>query len=172
MSAMLTREHTGPPMDSGQPHGTGRPAADSPPNGPQTADDVVIGLALTAKWMIITGRRLGQQPLLHTLPADQLVDFWDDYASGPGPATAPERGTRQPVPTAPPALPVRSVTAHSPSEPPSSPGLPHQRLPGAMAQATHQRPAPRAVAPTTVPLETAMTGSVPSPTPVWTATCR
>ena len=55
-----------------------------PAHGPQTADEVIIGLALTTCWMLITGRRLYQQPLLHGLSADQLIDFWaDDYDGAP-----------------------------------------------------------------------------------------
>ena len=49
-------------------------------HGPQSPDEVVIGVALTTRWMLNTGRRLGQVPLLHDLTGDQLIDFWaDDY---------------------------------------------------------------------------------------------
>jgi hypothetical protein len=60
--------------------------------GPQTADEMVIGVALTARWMIATGRRLHEPPLLHSLPADQLLDFWaDDHASQHRPRASPTR---------------------------------------------------------------------------------
>ena len=52
--------------------------------GPQTADDVIIGVALTTQWMLITGRRLHQSLLLHDLPTGQLIDFWaDDFQPPP-----------------------------------------------------------------------------------------
>jgi hypothetical protein len=48
--------------------------------GPQCGSDVIIGLALTTTWMLITGRCLDHGPLLHGLPAADLIDFWaDDY---------------------------------------------------------------------------------------------
>lgn len=52
--------------------------------GPQSADDVVIGLALTTTWVLATGRRLCcDVPLFHDLPAPELVDFWaDDHRNG------------------------------------------------------------------------------------------
>ncbi len=174
MSAMLTREHTGPPIASGQPYGTGRPGADSQLHGPQTADDVVIGLALTAKWMITTGRRLGQRPLLHTLPADQLVDFWsDDHSSAPESAPPLARGPRRPAPSPPRDPEGGAAAAHARPEPP--PSLP---------AATGSAPAPRAtrlcaslwyhrhLRPTTALTETAMRALSPSPAPMWTPTCR
>jgi hypothetical protein len=75
---------------AGPVRAAGIPAADTPtvdvpaadtPAGPQTADDAVVGMTLTAVWMLITGRRLGERPLLHTLPAAELMDFWaDDHA--------------------------------------------------------------------------------------------
>ena len=47
-------------------------------HGPQSPDEVVIGVALTAQWMLRTGRRLDEAPLLHELSGDQLIDFWAD----------------------------------------------------------------------------------------------
>jgi hypothetical protein len=60
------------------PQRAARPPGTRQPPGPRTADDIVIGLALTTRWMLITGRRLNQRPLLHILPAEQLLDFWAD----------------------------------------------------------------------------------------------
>ena len=51
-------------------------------HGPQSPEEVAIGVALTTQWMLTTGRRLGQEPLLHDLAADQLIDFWADDHSG------------------------------------------------------------------------------------------
>jgi hypothetical protein len=49
-------------------------------HGPQSPDEIVIGVALTTRWMLNTGRRLDQAPLMHDLTGDQLIDFWaDDY---------------------------------------------------------------------------------------------
>jgi hypothetical protein len=49
-------------------------------HGPQSPDEVVIGVVLTTRWMLDTGRRLDQAPLMHDLTGDQLIDFWaDDY---------------------------------------------------------------------------------------------
>jgi hypothetical protein len=49
-------------------------------HGPQSPDEIVIGVALTTRWMLNTGRRLDQVPLMHDLTGDQLIDFWaDDY---------------------------------------------------------------------------------------------
>lgn len=53
-------------------------------HGPRTADEVVIGLTLTTQWMLITGRYLHERPLLHDLPAGQLIDFWADDHGGIG----------------------------------------------------------------------------------------
>jgi hypothetical protein len=47
-------------------------------HGPQSPDEVVIGVALTTRWMLDTGRRLDQAPLMHDLTGDQLIDFWAD----------------------------------------------------------------------------------------------
>jgi hypothetical protein len=58
-------------------------------HGPQSLDEIVIGIALTTKWMLITGRRLDKAPLLHDLTADQLIDFWaDDHSGGTIPASS------------------------------------------------------------------------------------
>lgn len=58
--------------------GMGRPYRPEPSVGPRSANEIVIGMALTATWMLATGRRLDQPPLLHDLTADQLIDFWAD----------------------------------------------------------------------------------------------
>src|SRR5262245_28777160 len=57
-----------------------RPAARLPQHGygPQSLDETVIGIALTTRWMLTTGRRLDQAPLMHDLTDDQLIDFWAD----------------------------------------------------------------------------------------------
>src|SRR5215467_12030667 len=65
-------------------------------HGPRTAEEAAIGLALTTSWMLITGRWMYPGPLLHDLPAEQLIDFWaDDHVpgsdaapGGPGPVGA------------------------------------------------------------------------------------
>jgi hypothetical protein len=80
MPPLLTRPGAAP-----APHGvsTGRPHPPETPFGPRTVNEVIIGMALTAKWMLTTGRRLDQTPLLHDLTADQLIDFWaDDHDGG------------------------------------------------------------------------------------------
>jgi hypothetical protein len=66
MPPLLTRPGAAP-----APHGvsTGRPHPPETPFGPRTVNEVIIGMALTAKWMLTTGR------LLHDLTADQLIDF-------------------------------------------------------------------------------------------------
>lgn len=68
-----------------------------PAVGPQCAEERVIALALTASWMTLTGRRLDSAtPLLHELPAYELIDFWaDDHIVPVRPATR-ERGTNEP----------------------------------------------------------------------------
>jgi hypothetical protein len=54
--------------------------------GPQSADDLVIGIALTTTWMLITGRRLRSGvPLVHHLTAVELIDFWADDHINPTP---------------------------------------------------------------------------------------
>jgi hypothetical protein len=47
-------------------------------HGPRSPDEIVIGVALTARWMLSTGRRLDQVPLMYDLTEDQLIDFWAD----------------------------------------------------------------------------------------------
>jgi hypothetical protein len=62
-------------------------------HGPQCPDEILISIALTTTWMLVTSRRLDQPPLLHELTADQLIDFWaDDHTGGIIPAPA-ETGT-------------------------------------------------------------------------------
>jgi hypothetical protein len=62
------------------------PASRSVLHGPQSADDVIIGIALTVRWMLVTGRRPRcDRPLFHELPAHELVDFWADDHIEPGP---------------------------------------------------------------------------------------
>jgi hypothetical protein len=53
--------------------------------GPQSPDDVVIAIALTATWMLTTGRHLRcDVPLLHDLNVLELIDFWADDHLTPG----------------------------------------------------------------------------------------
>jgi hypothetical protein len=47
-------------------------------HGPQSPDEIAIGVVLTTRWMLDTGRRLDQVPLMHNLTGDQLIDFWAD----------------------------------------------------------------------------------------------
>lgn len=57
-------------------------------SGPQSADDVVIGLALTTTWVLVTGRRVRcDLPLFHDLPESDLIDFWADDHLGHGAET-------------------------------------------------------------------------------------
>jgi hypothetical protein len=83
MPVMLLAERIRFAERGAAPPATERPKPANPgksrqPCGPQTADDIAIALALTARWMLVTGRRLHQRPLLHALPAEQLIDFWAD----------------------------------------------------------------------------------------------
>jgi hypothetical protein len=49
------------------------------PCGPESAEDLVLGLALTTTWMLKTGRHLRcRVPLMHDLTAAELIDFWAD----------------------------------------------------------------------------------------------
>jgi hypothetical protein len=95
MSTMRSCRPLGPASVARQAQMDGVTCQASQPLGPQNADDLMIGLTLTTHWMLITGRRLGQQPLLHTLPAAELVDFWaDDHADrrdNPMPSRAARR---------------------------------------------------------------------------------
>jgi hypothetical protein len=99
MSAMLARQHVVTPPGTWPPVKAGRASPASPLPGPQTADDLVIGLALTTRWMLITGRRLGQWPLLHVLSGAELIEFWADDHVGNS-ETAPSAGAAS-QPTAP-----------------------------------------------------------------------
>lgn len=57
------------------------PPTSSPPlpDGPDNADDVALALALTTRWVLLTGRRLDcETPLFHELPVSDLIDFWAD----------------------------------------------------------------------------------------------
>jgi hypothetical protein len=45
-------------------------------DGPQAGEEFELALALTTQWMLITGRRLGQHPLLHGLSPEELLEFW------------------------------------------------------------------------------------------------
>jgi hypothetical protein len=71
--------------------------------GPQSADDVVIAIALTTTWMLATGRRLrSDMPLLHDLNARELIDFWADDHITPDPdhhAGLPEREHHDCIPS-------------------------------------------------------------------------
>jgi hypothetical protein len=79
----------GPPRPATALAGTRTPPVAHRPapgrrHGPRTADEKIIGVALTTRWMLITGRRLHQSPLLHDLPTGQLIDFWaDDHQPQP-----------------------------------------------------------------------------------------
>lgn len=84
---MLTLPSTEPVPYGTRTGGAGRPHRPDPLYGPRSVHEVIIGMALTATWMLTTGRRLDQTPLLHDLAADQLIDFWaDDHHGG---TTAP-----------------------------------------------------------------------------------
>lgn len=64
-------------------------------HGPRSADEALIGVALTTQWMLVTGRRLRQDPTLHDLDLDELIDFWaDDHQGGPGDQLTPVSGSR------------------------------------------------------------------------------
>ncbi|WP_285578038.1 hypothetical protein [Actinoallomurus iriomotensis] len=68
-----------------------------PAPGPQCAEERLIALALTARWMTLTGRRLDSAtPLLHDLPAYELIDFWADDHLVPVRPASRERGTHEP----------------------------------------------------------------------------
>jgi hypothetical protein len=75
---MLARPGTITVLDPGQARRACRRHLPAQFYGPQSSDEAVIGIALTTRWMLITGRRLNEAPLLHGLPADQLIDFWAD----------------------------------------------------------------------------------------------
>lgn len=47
-------------------------------HGPVTAAETELGVALTAIWMLATGRRLGDVPLAHGLAPEELIEFWAD----------------------------------------------------------------------------------------------
>jgi hypothetical protein len=79
---------------------TGRPHPPEILIGPRSANEVIIGMALTTKWMLTTGRRLDQTPLLHDLTADQLIDFWADDQDG-GTAYASHPAQRYEMPDSP-----------------------------------------------------------------------
>ncbi|MFB9831430.1 hypothetical protein [Actinoallomurus acaciae] len=70
--------------------------------GPHTADDRVIAMALTATWMLTTGRRLRDVPMFHDLSVPDLIDFWadDHIASNPKIRSGlPEREHRDNAPS-------------------------------------------------------------------------
>jgi hypothetical protein len=80
MPAALAPPRPGTPLSPPCPRRASAPAA-----GPRCCDDAVIGIALTTTWMLITGRFLDHEPLLHGLPAADLIDFWaDDFARADG----------------------------------------------------------------------------------------
>ncbi|MDN3353043.1 hypothetical protein [Actinomadura sp. DC4] len=90
MRPPLTRTGTAPVPYGPSGEGTGRPQPPETPVGPRSASETIIGMALTATWMLTTGRRLDQPPLLHELTADQLVDFWaDDHNGGTASGSRP-----------------------------------------------------------------------------------
>lgn len=89
------RPPTAPYDNRRQPEGTcdvfgqtpGPPSACPPrPNAPQSADDVMMAIALTATWALVTGRRpRAGRPLFHDLPVPELSDFWADDHLPPRP---------------------------------------------------------------------------------------
>jgi hypothetical protein len=83
MPPLLTRPSTASVPYGKRADGTTRPHPPKTPLGPQSVNEVIIGMALTTRWMLVTGRRLDQTPLLHDLAADQLIEFWaDDHTGG------------------------------------------------------------------------------------------
>lgn len=79
------------------------------PHGPRSADEIAIATALTTTWALVTGRRPRPAPLLHDLPALDLIDFWaDDHLE-----TRPETlsGPREQAPHDPRISPARSHVA-------------------------------------------------------------
>ncbi|ROO84278.1 hypothetical protein EDD29_1798 [Actinocorallia herbida] len=44
--------------------------------GPRDCAEESLAVMLTTEWMLRTGRRLGDRPLLHRLDAAALVEFW------------------------------------------------------------------------------------------------
>src|ERR1700677_5351767 len=90
-------------------------------HGPRSADETVIAMTLTTQWMLETGRRLSEYPLLHDLAADELRDFWaDDHAGGVSPALT-SKGNECPLSPAPsPAISGRVTGACSPPTSPRS----------------------------------------------------
>ncbi|QXJ23380.1 hypothetical protein AGRA3207_004524 [Actinomadura graeca] len=60
---------------------------------PLDLDEAALELILTTHWMVTTGRRLYERPVLHQLGAEELIDFWaDDRLVAPVPASS--GGTR------------------------------------------------------------------------------
>lgn len=80
------------------------PVSAARPYGPRSADEFLIAIALTTTWALVTGRRPRPAPLIHDLPARDLIDFWaDDHLelrpetlSGP-PEQAPHDPRTSPV---------------------------------------------------------------------------
>lgn len=96
MPMMLFSEHATLARHIKEEHPADHPAT-ARQFGPHTVDDMVIGLALTTTWMLLTGRHLYERPLLHSLTAEQLVDFWADDHADAGKTSQPgTHTTRQP----------------------------------------------------------------------------
>jgi hypothetical protein len=82
-------------------------------HGPQSADEVVMQVALTTSWMLRTGRHLDRAPLLHHLSDTELIDFWaDDRLDADGPAPG--------IPSAGPPCHCTSPTPHRRTAPRSA----------------------------------------------------
>ncbi|MFG2001116.1 hypothetical protein ACGFNU_18420 [Spirillospora sp. NPDC048911] len=47
-------------------------------HGPRSADEAVLAIALTLRWMLSTGRRLHEWPQPHELGGENLIEFWAD----------------------------------------------------------------------------------------------
>lgn len=52
-------------------------------HGPRCHEELMIAVLLTAQWMLLTGRRLGEYPVLHHHSADRLIEFWADAEMEP-----------------------------------------------------------------------------------------
>jgi hypothetical protein len=76
------------------------PKPTSVPAGPRSAEEVVIAIALTTTWALVTGRRpRAGLPLFHDLPAHELIGFWADDHLAPRPeipSGLPEQAAHDP----------------------------------------------------------------------------
>lgn len=107
MPPLLTRSGTTPAPYGTSAGGTDRPHLPEVLIGPRSVNEVIIGMALTTTWMLTTGRRLDQMPLLHDLTADQLIEFWaDDHDGGTARASRPaQRHAMTDIPSSPASRP-------------------------------------------------------------------